>query len=55
MIAAWKVEIGQRSSVTYSPDAGDLQTANTVFPLYRSRQYRECATPTASSTPTGGC
>lgn len=54
-IAAKKVEIGQRSSVTYSPDAGDLQTANTVFPLYRSRQYRECATPTASSTPTDGC
>lgn len=54
-IAAKKVEIGQRSSITYSLDAGELQTENTVFPLYRSRQYRECATPTASSTFTDGC
>lgn len=54
-IAAKKVEIGQNSSITYSPDAGQLQTENTVFPLYRSRQYRECATPTASSSPTEGC
>lgn len=56
-IAAKKVEIGQRSSITYSPDVGDLQTENTVFPLYRSRQYRECATPTTttSTSPTEGC
>jgi len=54
-IAAKKVEIGQRSSITYSPDAGELQTENTVFPLYRSRQYRECATPTPASTSTDGC
>jgi hypothetical protein len=56
-IAAKKVEIGQRSSITYSPDAGALQTENTVFPLYRSRQYRECATPTTttSTSPTEGC